>query len=101
MENIIYIPDKIREVNPGLSAEELNDYIDRVWYLLEKMNPGQTIIINEIATKHPDLFRECVKDYMDNHEYQDGLTFTRNFVSVQKVDIDFIRGSEQKNKTKR
>lgn len=87
---MIYIPPKIKEVNPGLTAEELDDYIDRVWGLLGSMKTGDTLIIDNVARKHPELFRECVKDYMKNHPWYGGISFNSRLESIRKDDLEFI-----------
>jgi hypothetical protein len=88
---MVYIPDEIRKANPGISDEELSDYLDRVWLLLKELRSGQLLVVKDVATRYPDLFTECCKNYMREHEYQDGLSFTRGFTAVQKYDLAFIQ----------
>lgn len=90
-----YIPAKIRKLNPEMTDEQLSGYIDNVWKLCENMRPGEVIVIKSIAKNHPQLFTECVKNYMDEHDWQDGLTFTKGFEAVQKYDISYTKGRKE------
>lgn len=92
------IPEEIRKVNPDMPDAELGTYIDKVWQLLESMVPGNVIIISEVARKYPELFIECAKWYMREHNdtYQEGLSFADGYEQLRKYDLAFIN---KKSKT--
>ena len=87
-----YIPEQIKKLNTGRTDEELCAYIDIVWNRCKNMVAGEVIVIKEMGTDYPELFIECAKYYMRNHEWQDGLFFTRGFNALQKLDISFTKG---------
>ena len=91
------IPDVIRENAKQLEQKELEEYVTRVWKLLEVMKPGDVLVIEKLCK--PDtrvLFTESVKYYMREHEWQDGLSFSKGFVAVQKYDLAFIKRKKVK-----
>ncbi len=89
---IIYVPDSIRPYNPGFPDKVLSRYIDNVWRDCEAMRPGDKWIISEIAENHPDLFVACVKNYMDEHDNQDGISFNNEKCEVlRKTDVSLLQ----------
>lgn len=82
-----YIPEEIRKAACGMPDDQLNTYIDKVWECLERMKPGNAIIIKEHAKMFPQLFIECAKNYMREHEYQDGLSFADGYDILRKHDL--------------
>lgn len=92
---MIYIPAEIKNLNPGMTDEQLSEYIDKVWKVCENMKPGEVINIESFAKNYPELFTACVKDYMNNHEWQDGMSFTKGFEAVQKYDISYTKGRKE------
>jgi hypothetical protein len=86
------IPEVIREKAPQMEIKKLEEYVTRVNDLLKAMKPGDVINIAKASKEDTrELFLECIKYYMRSHEWQDGLSFTRGFVSVQKYDISFTK----------
>jgi hypothetical protein len=89
------IPARIREKAPLMELKELETYFNKVWYLLEKMNPGTSLSIDKLCkTDTRELFIEIVKYYMDwnRHNYQDGISFKNGFLILVKHDISFSKG---------
>ena len=91
------IPEAIREKAPQMELTELDRYIDKVWKLLEAMKPGDIFVIEKLCKPDTrELFVECIKYYMRSHPWQDGLSFTRGFINLQKYDISFSKGRNSK-----
>jgi hypothetical protein len=89
----MYIPPQVREKAPDMELKKLDEYIDRVWKLMAAMKPGDVInIAGASKAETRELFLECIKYYMRSHEWQDGLSFSKGFINVQKYDIAFIKG---------
>ncbi len=89
------IPEVIREKASQMKESELEAYVKKVHALMEAMKPGDVLVIEKITKSDTrELFVETVKYYMDMHreDYQDGLSFSKGFVSVQKYDITFSKG---------
>ena len=87
------IPEVIREKAPLMELSNLEAYVDKVWKLMESMKPGDVINIANVSKEETrELFTECVKFYMREHVWQDGLSFSKGFVSVQKYDITYSKG---------
>ncbi len=78
-----------------MTETNLNEYIDRVWQKLETMIPGDVIDIKETARNNPELFVECCKYYMREHEWQDGLSFSKGFRELRKYDLVFNKHRAQ------
>lgn len=90
------IPAVIREKAPQMEIMELEKYLNKVWALLDAMKPGDLInIAKNTRPETRELFMECIKLYMREHEWQNGLSFTRGFVDLQKYDISFIKGNRE------
>ena len=86
------IPTVVREKAQDFKETELQDYVERVFNFLKGMKPGYDIHISKLTReKNRELFLEVCKLYMRQHDYQDGLTFTKGFVRIYKSDITFIK----------
>jgi hypothetical protein len=91
------IPTVIREKAKDFEEKDLQDYVERVNKLLEGMKPGDQFEILKLTKEiNRELFLECCKHYMRNHEWQDGLSFTKGFVEIRKYDLAFIKGTKAK-----
>lgn len=76
-----------------MELTELEKYIKRVWNLLQGMKPGDVLAIEKLCKPETrELFIETAKWYMRLHNstYQDGLSFTKGFMAVQKYDVSFL-----------
>lgn len=94
------IPTVIREKARDFKEKELEDYVSRVNNLLKGMQPGNKIEIGKVTReKNLDLFIECVKFYMREHAWQDGLSFTVGFTALRKTDLSFLRKGKGKKVT--
>jgi len=92
-------PAVIREKAPHMNQKSVDDYLDKVWKLLKAMKPGDCLIIDNLCKPETrELFIECCKFYMREHNstYQDGLTFSKGFVAIQKYDLSFTSGKSGK-----
>jgi hypothetical protein len=77
---------------------EFEAYKLKVNKLLEGMKPGDKLQIEKITKPETrDQFIKVVKEFMDDHEWQDGLSFGKAFTELRKQDLAFIM---QNNKTK-
>jgi hypothetical protein len=86
------IPEVIREKASQMKESELEGYLRKVLTLVAAMKPGDILVIEKLTKPETrELFIECVKFYMREHEWQDGLSFTKGFVSVQKYDITYTK----------
>lgn len=86
------IPTAVREKAPDVKEIDLQNYVARVFNFLENMKPGNNIRISTLTReKNRDLFLAVCKFYMDEHEYQDGLTFSKGYERIYKDDITFIK----------
>lgn len=89
------IPACIIEEAPQMELSELEKYHSRVWNLLKEMKPGDDLDIGKVTKPETrELFVECCKHYMREHEWQDGLTFRKGFVSLYKVAIHYSKTSK-------
>jgi hypothetical protein len=94
------IPEVIREKARDFKEKELEEYITRVNNLLLGMQPGNKIEIDKVTKeKNRDLFIECVKFYMREHAWQDGLSFVGGFSALRKYDLSFLRNPKGKKVT--
>ena len=96
------IPAVIREKAPQMDEKTLEKYLQKVWDLMKAMKPGDDYVIEKLCSPATrELFTECIKYYMRSHDWQDGLTFSRGFASVYKVDITFTSGKNAKHQPER
>jgi hypothetical protein len=94
------IPTVIREKASQMKESELEAYVKKVHALMEAMKPGDVLVIERLTKPDTrELFVECIKFYMREHEWQDGLSFSKGFLSVQKYDITFSKGRKCNNVT--
>ncbi len=92
------IPAEVLEKAPQEEIKNLDNYKNKVWELLGAMKPGDVITVSSVSkARNRELFIEVAKWYMREHRdtYMDGLTFTRNFVSIQKYDVAFLMKKKQ------
>lgn len=93
------IPDVIRENAKQLESNDLEEYVTRVWKLLEVMKPGDVLVIEKLCKPETrDLFLESIKFYMREHEWQDGLSFSKGFVEIRKYDLVFMRSRKERGR---
>jgi hypothetical protein len=89
------IPTVIREKARDFKKKDLQEYVERVNKLLGGMKPGDQFEILKLTRENNrELFLECCMNYMRNHEWQDGLSFSKGFVEIRKYDLAFIKGSK-------
>jgi hypothetical protein len=94
------IPAVIREKASIMNESELEDYIKKVNVLLKTMKTDDRLDIIRITKPETrDLFIEIVKLFMREHEWQQGLSFSKRFTELRKYDLDFIKNSNKKNVT--
>jgi hypothetical protein len=80
-----------------MKETDLQEYFAKVQNLLSGMKPGDRVEISKMAKeKNRELFIECCKYYMRQHEWQDGLSFGKGFQTLTKYDLTFIKGKESK-----
>ena len=92
------IPREIQAANTILTQEELQAYISKVNITLEAMQPGDRMVISDIARPgNRELFIEVVKHYMRSHSWQDGLSFSAGFLELRKYDMNFITSNKIKS----
>lgn len=85
------IPTVVREKAKHLTETELQEYVTKVFDFLKNMKPGANIPISRLAKENTkELFIEVCMFYMRQHDYQDGLTFSKNFGRIYKDDITFL-----------
>jgi len=85
------IPTVVREKAPDFEESQLREYVNKVFDFLKNMKPGANISISRLAKEdNRDLFLETCKFYMRQHDYQDGLSFTKDFERIKKYDITFL-----------
>ena len=83
---------------PDLKDIESAAYQQKVYKLLEGMKTGDKLQIEKITKADTrDHFIDVVKQYMREHEWQDGLSFGKAFTELKKQDLSFIL---QNTKTK-
>jgi hypothetical protein len=76
----------------------IDEYTDKVYKLLLEMKPGDSLQVLKITKPETrELFVEKVKQFMREHEWQYGLSFSKGFTELRKYDLDFIM---QNNKAK-
>jgi hypothetical protein len=94
------IPAEVREKAHHEELQNLEGYVNKVWSTLEAMKPGDVIVIANVTKQRSrDLFIEVAKWYMREHRdtYMDGLSFTRGFTAIQKVDVEWIMRKKEKS----
>lgn len=85
------IPTVVREKALDFEESKLREYVNKVFDFLQKMKPGDDIRVNKLAKEDTrDLFLEVCKFYMRQHDYQDGLSFSKNYERIYKYDITFL-----------
>jgi hypothetical protein len=87
-------------MNATLKDMELKEYTDKVYNLLIEMKPGDTLQVLKITKPETrELFIDTVKQFMREHEWQDGLSFARGFSELRKYDLEFIKGNKKQYST--
>jgi hypothetical protein len=86
---------------PDLTDNESAAYQQKVYKLLDGMKPGDKLQIEKITKVDTrDKFIEVIKQYMDEHEWQAGLSFGKAFTELRKYDLTFImQNTKSKNVT--
>lgn len=71
--------------------KELDPYTLKVYALLDTMKAGDVLQIIKITKPETrDQFISVVKKYMDEHEWQAGLSFGKAYAELRKTDFAFI-----------
>lgn len=86
------IPTSVREKAQDFEESQLQNYVAKVFNFLKDLKPGANLPINKLTKEDTrDLFLETCKFYMRQHDYQDGLSFSKGFERIYKYDITFIK----------
>lgn len=92
----IPIPPEVQAESGLFSEEELQNYIKKVFNLLENnMKPGNSYLVSIITKEDTrQLFIEVVKWYMrmNKDNYQSGISFNNEkFEVLRKTDVSLLQ----------
>lgn len=74
--------------NPNKNNEAMT-YEDEIYTYLDKMEIGSTVSIDKVCKpENKDKFIFIVKEYIDNHEYGNGIEFSNDFTKIKKNAIE-------------
>lgn len=93
---LISIPPEVQAESGLFSEEELQNYIKKVFNLLENnMKPGNSYLVSTITKEDTrQLFIEVVKWYMrmNKDNYQSGISFNNEkFEVLRKTDVSLLQ----------
>lgn len=90
------IPEVIREKARDFKEKELEVYVGKVFGLLGGMKPGDSITIVDVTKPVTrELFVETIKFYMRSKDWQDGLSFGKDFGVIRKYELSFLNGKKR------
>jgi len=59
-------------------------YLAASWSVIDKLKPGEIIIVSDYAPNKPDLFIRCIKQRIDTLK---DCEFSNNYKKVKKLNL--------------
>ena len=71
-------------------------YKEKVFKFLDELSPGEKVALDK-NNSHHERFIQHVKEYIDCHEYGNGIEFNRDYTRVKKQRFFHLFKKRHKN----